>query len=143
MKLLNPDNLRVPSEPGRTPCLLGNRCKNCGTVVFPKMPVCPSCHSNGAMYEVEIGRTGKLYSHTISYFAPKGFTAPAFQIFVDLPEGPRIFALVGASFPVERGVLEDGMEMRLVIEPLADTPEHKDKLTYKYVPTAKSNGARR
>jgi uncharacterized protein len=139
VKILNPDNLRVPTEPGATPCLLGNRCKNCGTTVFPKMPVCPSCHSNGAMEEIEIGRTGKLYSHTISHFAPKGFTAPSFQTFIDLPEGPRIFALVGAGFPVERGVLEDGMEMRLVVEPLADTPEHREELTYKYVP---STGAR-
>ena len=93
------------------------------------------------MEEIEIGRTGTLYSHTISHFAPKGFTAPAFQMFVDLPEGPRIFALVGAGFPVERGVLEDGMQMKLVIEPLADTPEHKAALTYKYVPSAKANGA--
>ena len=59
MKILNPDNLRVPIEPGATPCLLGNRCRECGTIVFPKMPVCPSCHRNGAMEEVEIGRTGK------------------------------------------------------------------------------------
>jgi uncharacterized OB-fold protein len=86
------------------------------------------------MEEVEIGRTGKLYSHTISYFAPKGFTAPSFQAFVDLPEGPRIFSLVGSKYPVERGVLEDGMEMRLVVEPLAATPENKDLLTYKFVP---------
>jgi hypothetical protein len=32
------------------------------------------------------------------------------------------------------------MEMRLIVEPLADTPEHKDELTYKYVP---ANGATR
>lgn len=139
MKVLNPDNLRMPTEPGASPCLLGNRCRECKTVVFPKMPVCPSCHRNGAMEEVEIGRTAKIYSHTISHFAPKGFTTPAFQIFVDLPEGPRIFSLVGARCPVERGVLEDGMEMRLVIEPLADTPEHCEELTYKYVP---ANGAK-
>jgi uncharacterized protein len=142
VKLLNPDNLRVPTDPGATPCLLGNRCRKCATVVFPKMPVCPSCHRNGIMEEVEIGRTGKLYSHTISYFAPKGFTAPSFQAFIDLPEGPRIFSLVGSGYPVERGVLEDGMAMRLVVEPLADTPEHKDELTYKYVPAGKTNGAR-
>jgi hypothetical protein len=30
------------------------------------------------------------------------------------------------------------MEMRLVIELLADTPENKDILTYKYVPAAHS-----
>jgi uncharacterized OB-fold protein len=139
VKVLNPDNLRIPSEPGATPCLLGNRCGKCGTVVFPKMPVCPSCHSNGTMQEVEIGRTATLYSHTIAHFAPKGFIAPSFQAFVDLPEGPRIFTLIGGGLPVERGVLEDGMEMRLVVEPLADTPEHKDELTYKYVPASKSS----
>ena len=93
------------------------------------------------MDEVEIGRTGKLFSHTIAHFAPKGFKAPFFQVFVDLPEGPRIFSLVGAECPVERGALEDGMEMRLVVEAVADTPEHKDELTYKFVPARKSNGA--
>jgi uncharacterized OB-fold protein len=140
VKVLNPDNLRVPTEPGATPCLLGNRCRACKNVVFPKMPVCPACGANAQMDEIEIGRTGRLYSHTIAHFAPKGFTAPAFQAFIDLPEGPRVFALIGSKYPVQRGVLEDGMEMRLIVEPLANTPEHKDELTYKYVP---ANGATR
>ena len=87
---------------------------------------------------VEIGRTAKLYSHTIARFAPKGFKAPLFQVFVDLAEGPRIFSLVGADCPIESGVLDDGMDMRLVLEPLADTPENKDLLTYKYVPATMS-----
>jgi uncharacterized OB-fold protein len=134
VNVLNPDSLRIPAEPGATPCLLGNRCRACGNVVFPKMPVCPACGTNGAMDEVEIGRTGKLYSHTIAHFAPKGFKAPFFQVFIDLPEGPRIFSLVGSKCPVESGALEDGMQMRLVVEPIADTPEQRDQLTYKYVP---------
>jgi uncharacterized OB-fold protein len=86
------------------------------------------------MAPIEMGRNGRLFSHTIARVAPKGFKAPFFQVFVDLDEGPRIFALIGAQCPVEPGVLEDGMAMRLVIEPLADTPENKDVLTYKYVP---------
>jgi uncharacterized OB-fold protein len=100
------------------------------------MPVCPACRRNGTMQEVRIGQRGRLYSHTIARIAPKGFKAPFFQAFVDLEEGPRIFALIGADCPVEPGVLEDGMEMRLVVEPLAATPEGKDLLTYKYVPAA-------
>ena len=55
----------------------------------------------------------------------KVFLAPAFQAFIDLPEGPRVFSLIGSKYPVERGVLEDGMKMRLIVEPLADTPEHQ------------------
>jgi uncharacterized OB-fold protein len=143
VKILNPGNLRIPTEPAATPCLLGNRCRECGTVVFPKMPVCPSCRDRTAMEEIEIGRTAKLYSHTIAYVAPKGFTAPYFQAFVDLPEGPRIFSLVGSECPVERGVLEDGMEMRLIVEPVADTPERRDELTYKYLPVQHNGGSGR
>jgi len=134
VELLNPGNLRIPSDPEHTPCLLGGRCRHCSHVVFPKMPVCPACRRDGTMEEVEIGRTGRIYSHTIAHVAPQGFLAPFFQIFVDLPEGPRIFALVGSDCPVEPGVLEDGMEMRLVVEPVADTPARRDVLTYKYVP---------
>jgi uncharacterized OB-fold protein len=142
VKVLNLDNLRIPTEPGSTPCLLGSRCVECGTTVFPKVPVCPRCHLNGVMNEVELGRTGTLYSHTIAYVAPQGFTAPLFQVFIDLPEGPRIFSLVGSECPVERGVLEDGMAMRLVVEPVSDTPEAKGRLTYKYVPARRRNGVR-
>jgi uncharacterized OB-fold protein len=126
------------SDPAQAPALVGAKCDGCGAVVFPKMPVCPSCGRNGAMRDIEIGRKGRLYSHTIARFAPKGFKAPYFQAFIDLDEGPRIFSLIGAECPVEDGVLKDGMEMRLIIEPLADTLENKEILSYKYLP-AKGN----
>jgi uncharacterized protein len=129
----------VPSDPAQSPVLLGAKCGACGTVVFPRMPVCPSCGRNGAMQDVEIGRKGRLFSHTIARFAPNGFKAPYFQAFVDLDEGPRIFSLIGTECAVEDGVLEDGMAMRIVIEPLADTPENKNTLTYKYVPAKGGN----
>ena len=60
---------------------------------------------------------------------------------MDLAEGPRIFSLVGAECPVEVGVLEDGMEMRLIVEQIADTPERKDQVTYKYIPADRGNGS--
>jgi uncharacterized protein len=141
VKVQHPESVFVPSEAGQTPCLLGSRCEKCATVVFPRMPVCPACLTNGAMQVVEIGRTAKLFSHTIAHFAPKGFKAPFFQVFVDLPEGPRVFSLVGGECPVSPGALEDGMDMRLVLEPLADTPESKDLLTYKYVPAGRASHA--
>jgi uncharacterized OB-fold protein len=147
VNLLHPASVHVPSEPGEGlgPALVGSRCAACGQVVFPKLPVCPACRRNGTMQDVRIGRTAKLFSHTIARSAPKGFRAPFFQAFVDLPEGPRIFTLIGADCPVEDGALQDGMEMRLVIERLADTPENRDLVTYKYVPSSPAkagNGAR-
>src|ERR1700691_5910694 len=130
----------MTSESGQSPALLGAKCSACGTVVFPKMPVCPSCGRNGTKRDVEIGRKGRLYSHTIARFAPNGFKAPFFQAFIDLDEGPRIFSLIGAQCAVENGVLNDGMEMRIVVEPLADTPENKDVLSYKYVAAESETG---
>jgi uncharacterized protein len=130
----------VPTDPAASPALRGAKCDACGTIVFPKMPVCPSCRRYDTMRDVEIGRKGRLFSHTIARFAPKGFTAPFFQAFIDLDEGPRVFSLIGSECAVVDGVLEDGMEMRLVIEPLADTPENKNALTYKYVPAKRGNG---
>lgn len=129
----------MPSDPAQSPALLGAKCGACGIVVFPKMPVCPSCGRNGAMRDAEIGRKGRLFSHTIARFAPAGFKAPFFQAFIDLDEGPRIFSLIGAQCAIEDGVLEDGMEMTLVVEPLAATPENKDTLSYKYVPARGKN----
>jgi uncharacterized OB-fold protein len=126
--------LVIPAEADQPPHLLGGKCGVCGAVTFPRMPVCPSCRSDTQMSDALIGATATLYSHTIARFAPRGFEAPLFQIFVDLPEGPRVFALVGRDVLVEDGQLQDGMPMRLVIEPLADTPENRDTLTYKYVP---------
>ena len=93
MKPLDPSSIRMSGESDPSPCLVGSRCRECDGVVFPRMPVCPACGRNGAMEEVEIGRTGRIYSHTIAHFAPKGFTAPFFQAFIDLPEGPRIFEI--------------------------------------------------
>ena len=142
MNLLHPSSVHVPTGSGEGPALVGSRCDACGTTVFPKMPVCPSCRRNGTMKDAQIGRTAKLFSHTIARSAPKGFKAPFFQAFVDLPEGPRIFTLIGAECPVEDGVLEDGMELRLVLERLANTPENQDLVTYKYVPAAGASGAR-
>jgi uncharacterized OB-fold protein len=136
VNLLHPASVHVPSEPGESPALIGSRCDACATTVFPRMPVCPACGRNGGMKDRRIGRTAKLYSHTVARSAPKGFRAPFFQAFVDLPEGPRIFTLIGAACPVEDGALQDGMDMRLVIEPVADTPENRDLVTYKYVPAA-------
>jgi uncharacterized OB-fold protein len=104
------------------------------------MPVCPGCCRNGTVDVAEIGRSGRLYSHTIARVAPTGFSAPFYQVFVDLPEGPRIFSLVGKDCPVEPGFLHDGMAMRLIVETLADTPENRNILTYKYVPIADPEG---
>src|SRR5437899_9796153 len=143
-RLLHPGSLHLSDDASGGPLLIGSRCAGCSLVVFPALAVCPRCAEMGRqMIEARIGRTGRLYSHSIAYVAPQGFTAPYFQAFVELPEGPRIFTLIGSECPVERGVLEDGIEMRPIVERVADTPERRDQLTYKYVPANRTSGGRR
>jgi len=129
--LLHPGNVRIRDDGVAT--LLGARCDRCALVVFPAMPVCPRCRT-ATMHEAELGRDATLYSHAIAHVAPQGFTAPYYQAFVRLAEGPLAFTLIGRDVPVREGVLRDGAAMSLVIEPLADTPEKRRWLTYKYIP---------
>jgi uncharacterized OB-fold protein len=117
--------------------LIGARCGACGLVVFPAMPVCPRCRTGATMEETKIGRSARLFSHSIAHVAPQGFAAPYYQAFVELPEGPRLFTLIGREVPVAPGQLADGAEMRLVLEPLAETPGKSELLTYKYVPVGR------
>jgi len=134
---LLPGAYSVPNGASETPHLIGSRCKGCGATVFPKMAVCPACRSADTMEELAMGSSGTLYNFTIARVAPQGFTAPYFQAFVDIPEGPRIFALISQDVPVEEDALEDGMAMELVIEPIGETDDHLPILTYKYRPAGR------
>jgi len=133
---LLPGAYSLPNGTDATPHLIGSRCKGCGATVFPKMAVCPACRSADTMEELAMGSSGTLYNFTIARVAPQGFTAPYFQAFVDIPEGPRIFALISQDVPVEEDALEDGMAMELVIEPIGETDDYLPILTYKYRPAA-------
>lgn len=137
---LLPGAYSLPDGPGgadTAPHLIGSRCRACGATVFPKMAVCPACRAADTMAATPMGTSGRLYTFTIAHVAPRGFEAPYFQAFVDIPEGPRIFSLISSEVPVEAGALQDGMALELVIEPVGDTPDGKPILTYKYRPAGK------
>jgi len=122
----------------KTPHLLGVRCKACGTYYFPRqVSFCrnPAC-SGEAFEEVQLSRTGKLWSWTNACYAPpEPFVAPE-------PYEPFAIAAVELAKekmvvlgPVVRGVtveqLRAGMVMELALEPLAD-----GKLTWNWKPQA-------
>ncbi len=119
-----------------TPHLLGTRCKACGTYYFPKQNMfCrnPGC-AGEAFEEVQLSRTGKLWSFTNAcYQPPEPFVAEQpFEPFaiaaVELDKEKMI--VLG---PVVRGVgveaLKGGMQMELKLEPTTD-----GKLTWKWKP---------
>lgn len=118
------------------PHLLGARCKACGTYYFPRqVTFCRNPKCSGEVFEdVQLSRTGKLWSWTNACYAPpEPFVAPD-------PYEPFAIAAVELARekmvvlgPVVRGVtvaqLRAGLEMELALEPLAD-----GKLTWKWKP---------
>jgi uncharacterized OB-fold protein len=69
---------------GARPQLIGNRCRLCGLVAFPKTPVCPKCMEKGTMEEALLEGKGKLDSYCIVNAALSGFKMPSIQAVISL-----------------------------------------------------------
>lgn len=109
--------------------LIGNKCKSCGKIYFPKAQFCFNCLYKG-MEEVGLSRRGKLYSYTIGRMASAHFEPPYAVGLVDLPEGVRVFAPL---IMTEDETYTIGMEMELVIEELW-RENHNQIMGYKFKP---------
>lgn len=109
------------------PHLIGSRCADCGSYYFPRLAgFCRNPDCNGEKFdEVELSRTGTLWSWTDACYAPpEPFVAPD-------PYKPFAIAAVELARekmvvlgPVVDGIaaadLRAGMAMELALEPLAD-----------------------
>ena len=120
------------------PSLLGSRCKACGTYYFPKhVTFCrnPACHSE-QFEEVELSRTGTLWSWTNACYAPpepfvgKDPHEPFAIAAVELAK-EKMIVLGPCVTGVTVAQLKGGMAMELALEPLND-----GKLTWKWKPVA-------
>ena len=96
--------------------LLGNRCKSCGQVFFPKASICFNCFSEN-MEELPLSQRGNLYSYTIGRMASLRFEPPYVLGYIDLPEGVRVLSPLKIE-QSEYGSLRIGMEMEVIIETL-------------------------
>ena len=126
--------------PSDEPRLLGSRCTTCGNHTFPVQSGCPKC--TGTETEVvELSRRGTLWTWTVQGFPPKappyaGDADPkTFRPFgvgyVELPGEVKVEARLTESDP-ER--LHIGMEMELVIVPLATDADGNEVVTYAFQP---------
>lgn len=123
----------VPDDPGDAPRLLGSRCPACGEAFFPRRQVCARCLHDGCD-DVELGPTGHLWTWTyvhVPLFAKKNAKVSAYGVGqVDLPEGPRVQALLlGGS-----DEFEIGMEMVLDLETLRTDDDGNDVVIMRFSP---------
>jgi uncharacterized OB-fold protein len=117
---------------GEGVALVGRRCLSCGKVSFPAKPACPECFT-GEQRKIPLSRRGTLHTFTVSYMGPPGIDKPYAIGFVDLPEGIRLFSLLTGCEPFHE-VLEVGMEMEMVVEPVLRDGEGNPIVGYKFRP---------
>jgi uncharacterized protein len=125
----------VPSDPDERPRLLGSRCTACGEVFFPRRLVCARCLHEGCD-DVELGPTGRLWTWTyvrVPLFAKKDGSVSAYGVGqVDLPEGPRVQAILLGG-PDDFAI---GMEVELDVEVLRTDGDGNDVVIHRFRPTA-------
>ena len=103
-----------PLAPGEQAILLGNKCKSCGKIYFPKAALCPECLKENGLEELKLSPRGKLYTYTVVRVPSPGFKVPYAFGYIDLPEGVRVCSQISAAEPLE-GNLQLGMDMELFI----------------------------
>jgi uncharacterized OB-fold protein len=143
---------RVPAVEGwftldeATPALLGSRCSECGTFTFPKAKkFCPNprCTSE-AFDEVELSRTGRIWSYTDARYQP-----PPPYVPVNDPHEP--FAIAAVELEAEKLVvmgqvaddvnvddLRVGMPVELILDVLYDDDD-AEYLVWKWRPMVGSS----
>ena len=117
--------------------LLGSCCTGCGTRYFPRAVSCrnPECETQ-VLTEVELGRTGTLYSWTVQHYRPPAlFRADDWQPsalgLVELPEGLRVLAMLTGA---PAGEIAIGSTMRLTTVALYTDDDGHPVVTYAYAP---------
>src|SRR5262249_23693741 len=111
---------------------IASRCDKCDRLQFPADPSCPYCGAEGTS-RVPVGPSARLWLYTAVTTRPAGYRGPVPYGFgiVELPEGVRIVTRLTEA-ALDR--LQEGMSMRLVIEPLHTDDEGVPVLSYAFAP---------
>ena len=125
----------IPDDPAETPRLLGSRCPACGEHFFPRRFVCARCLHEGCD-DVLLGPTGRLHTWTyvhVPLFAKRDASVGSYGVGqVDLPEGPRVQAILVGG-PDDFRV---GMELQLDLETLRTDDDGNETVIFRFGPTA-------
>ena len=135
---IEPGFFTVPEDPAATPRLLGSRCRRCGEHFFPRRFVCAKCLAENTE-DVELSPRGTLYTYTYVHFPLFGSTsadhAGGYGVGqVDLPEGPRVQAVLSGG----PGAFRIGMEMEVELETLRENKEGHAVVIHRFRPVTGS-----
>jgi uncharacterized OB-fold protein len=130
---IEPGFFTIPEAAGEPPQLLGSRCRACGEHFFPRRIVCARCLAQGCE-DVLLGSGGTLWTFTwvhVPFLGQKKTAGAGYGVGqVDLPEGPRIQAVLSGA----QGDFAIGMPMQLELETLRETPEGEAVVIHRFKP---------
>jgi uncharacterized protein len=125
--------------PSAEPRFIASRCKQCGTVSFPKSPVCgnPNCNDKTQVEDTLLSPQGKLLSYTlICYPPPPPFVAP--KPFVPFSIGDVEFAegvaIIGQMTGRKYEDLKVGMKVEMVVDKLFEDEQGNEVVGWKFRP---------
>lgn len=137
---VEPGLFTVPEDPDEPPRLLGSRCPSCAEQFFPRRQVCARCLHDGCD-DVELGPVGRLWTWTyvhVPFFARRDQAVSTYGVGqVDLPEGPRVQALLLGG-PDDFAI---GAEMVLDLETLRTDDEGNEVVIMRFSPLAAATGS--
>ena len=112
--------------------LLGSRCAQCGSVLFPRVDSCAYCAAEDPE-PVELSRQGTLWAWTAVTAAPPGYQGevPFGVGIVELPEGVRVITRLTENDPA---ALRAGQSMECRVVPLHTDDEGNQVVTYAFAP---------
>lgn len=129
------------------PHLLGSRCVECGTHAFPPQSGCQRC-AGTSTERVELGNRGTLWTFTIQGFPPKsppyrGDANPESFVpfgvgYIEIPGQLKVETRLTESDPAKLSI---GMEMEMVLDPIATDAEGNDIVTFAFRPIALTSAA--
>ena len=121
MVMSKPKSPRIWQLAERRYRLLGVECKKCGKRYIGPRKICPNCGSR-ELENVELSRTGKIYSYTIVHVPPieKEHQAPYIIAIVELDDGCRLTAEIVDCNPEE---VKIGMPVEMVFRKIGEESE--------------------
>jgi uncharacterized protein len=125
------------------PALIGTRCSACGTSFFPpERTFCrnPGCTST-ELDDVELSRGGRVWSWSVNHYAaPAPYVGtepfePYTVVAVELAD-EQMVVLGQLAAGIDPSVLEVGLEMDVVIEPLFSDEDGNEHIVWKWSPAS-------
>ncbi|MGF6261186.1 putative OB-fold protein [Paraburkholderia youngii] len=92
--------------------LLGAKCSDCETQIYPVLTVCPQCGGRDFVAS-PLPAIGTLYCHSVVHMGPRGVDTPYTVGYVDLSDSLRVFGRI--EMPV--GAVQTGQQLELRVEP--------------------------